>query len=78
MLNLRYHAPMSKQTVAMIVQCALAVVCAWAFIQWYAPQRVPPVWVLVIGVVGSWLLMKLYVLVRYGWKAMKSMTWDAD
>ena len=78
MLNLRYHAPMSKQTVAMIVQCLLAIICASIVRYSDLPDRTPPLILLISGIGGSWLLMKLYVLVRYGWKAMKSMTWDAD
>lgn len=74
---------MSKQTVAMIVQCALSIVIGYFTFVWlYEPDRSNPkvtiFGTLITGIVGSWLLMKLYVLVRYGWSAMKSMSWDAD
>lgn len=74
---------MSKQTIAMIVQCALSIVIGYfIFVGLYIENdpnpKTPLFGALIGGIVGSWLLMKLYVLVRYGWSAMKSMTWDAD
>ncbi|WP_417790640.1 hypothetical protein [Terasakiella pusilla] len=72
---------MSKQTVAMIVQCTLSIVIGFVIFLGLYPSENPktPVWgALIGGIVGSWLLMKLYVLVRYGWSAMRSMTWDSD
>ncbi|WP_417814048.1 hypothetical protein [Thalassospira alkalitolerans] len=74
---------MSKQTVAMIVQCALSIVIGYFTFVWLIGTgtdnpKVPVIGSVITGIVGSWLLMKLYVLARYGWSAMKSMTWDAD
>lgn len=28
------------------------------------------------GWIGTWLVLKLYVLLRYGWEPMKSLRWD--
>ena len=72
-----------KQSLAMMIQCALAIIIGYFIFLWQLgiggdnPKKTI-IAALVGGVVGSWLLMKLYVLIRYGWKAMRSMTWDAD
>ena len=67
----------------MIVQCALSIVIGYfifagLYVENDTNPKVPVFGALIGGIVGSWLLMKLYVLIRYGWSAMKSMTWDAD
>jgi hypothetical protein len=63
----------------MLFQCALT--CAFGFLGfWWAldePNKAArTLAALVAGFGGMWLTMKLYVWVRYGWKAARSLTMD--
>lgn len=60
-----------------VVQCLLAAV--WAWVAFYvgpgAPgAHTPPIFVLIVGFVGSYLTTFLFVWVRWGWRAARSMS----
>ena len=62
-----------------IIQCGLATAIG-CFVYWQLlgdpNPKVPLLGALICGFGGAWLLTKLYVLIRYGWKAMRSMSLD--
>ncbi len=68
-----------SELVWQIVQCGVAIVIGYGFFvvfQDSTNEKVPVAAALLGGIGGSYLLMKLYVLIRYGRKAAKSMSWE--
>ncbi|AIB11777.1 hypothetical protein ABAZ39_07140 [Azospirillum argentinense] len=69
-----------SELVWQIVQCGIAIVIGCA-VYWQMTvdevenEKARLFGSLLFGVGGSYLLMKLYVLIRYGRKAAKSMSW---
>lgn len=62
-----------------IAQCALS--CAvGCYVYWQLLDEPNPkvalFGALICGFAATWFIMKLYVLIRYGWSAMRSMSID--
>jgi hypothetical protein len=66
----------------MAVQIALSVFYAWAFLEIVDPRgeaRSGSTFVAIpLAIFTTWWTMKLYVLLRWGLDAMRSVTWSND
>lgn len=62
-----------------VIQCGISIAVG-CFVYWVLSDdpnpKVPLFGGLICGFGATWLAMKLYVLARFGWKAMRSMSLD--
>jgi hypothetical protein len=69
-----------RAMVAMSIQCAISIAAAFMFVRWAAtgpdPMHPPSYIILAVGIGAAWMTTFLYVWIRYGWKAARSMRWD--
>ena len=68
---------MLKREAVAIIQCGLAVAYGFLVWSWLHPfpesPKTPVIGALLLGFGGSWATMFLYVWLRFGWQAARSM-----
>jgi hypothetical protein len=69
-----------RQLAGQIIQCGIAILGAWIGFRWAMPYpenpKVPLLAALISGFGLSWIVTRLYVLIRFGRKSR--MTWDPN
>lgn len=50
----------------------------WAYLALQLEPRLAGLWVLLVGVAGAYATTWVFVLLRHGWRAARSLTWEVD